>query len=140
MMGKIIYWLGLFACIALVISCFIPWAYFADVNIPLELDRTFTGFFSYKDNYGKPGKFFVFFAIVIFTFMILPKVWAKRINLFLSAFTVAYGVKSYILYTSCYNALCPQKLFGIYLMLISTIFILLASFFPNMKVPVKQLK
>ena len=52
---KIIGWL---ACVLLLISCFIPLTYYADIN------KNFTGFFSEKNMYGKPGIFFFFIAIV----------------------------------------------------------------------------
>lgn len=122
------------ACVALIVACFLPWTYYADSNIATEAERTFTGFFSYQYKYGRPGKFFVFFAVVILILMLLPKIWAKRTNLFLSAFTLAYAIKSYILFTSCYNAYCPEKRAGIYIMLFSTIVILIACVFPNMKI------
>jgi hypothetical protein len=135
---KILSYLGMIACVVLIISCFLPWAYYADSNIATEAERTFTGFFSYQYKYGRPGKFFVFFAVVILLFMNLPKVWAKRTNLFLSAFTLAYAIKSYILFTSCYNAYCPEKRVGIFIMIFSTVVIMLASVFPNMKIGEKS--
>jgi hypothetical protein len=131
---KILSLIGIAACVILVISCFMPWTYYADNNIPTEVERTFNGFFSYKYKYGKPGKFLVFFAVVILLFMILQRVWAKRTNLFLSAFTLAYAIKTYILFTSCYNAYCPEKRVGIFVMLFSTVIMLLACIFPNMKI------
>jgi len=126
--------MGMAACITLIIACFLPWAYFADPQITNEAERTFTGFFSYKQQYGKPGNYLFLFAVVILIFTLTPRVWAKRINLFLSAFTLAYAIKSYILYTSCYNAYCPEKKVGIFIMLFSTIIIMIASVFPNMKI------
>ncbi|NOT93538.1 hypothetical protein [Ferruginibacter sp.] len=134
MNSKILSWIGMAACVALILACFLPWTYYADSNIATEAERTFTGFFSYQYKYGRPGKFFVLFALVILILMLLPKIWAKRTNLFLSAFTLAYAIKSYILFTSCYNAYCPEKRAGIYIMLFSTIVILIACVFPNMKI------
>jgi hypothetical protein len=134
MISKILSWVGIAACITLIISCFLPWAYYADSNIANEAERTFTGFFSYQYKYGKPGKFLIFFAVVILVFMLLPKVWAKRTNLFLSAFALAYAFKSYVLFTSCYNAYCPEKRIGIFIMLFSTVLMLAACVFPNMKI------
>ena len=125
------------ACVALIISCFLPWAYFADSNIANETDRIFTGFFSYKDQYGQPGIFLIVFAVVILMLMILPRIWAKRTNLFLSAFTVAYAIRTYILFTSCYNAYCPEKRAGIFIMLFSTIVMLVACVFPDMNIAEK---
>ena len=89
---------GIFACIMLIIACFMPWTYHADIN------KTFTGFFSENNAYGKPGKFLIFFAIASGVLILLPKLWAKRTHIFLSALFTGYVVKSYILFTSCYNA------------------------------------
>jgi len=140
MNAKILSWFGMAACVALVISCFLPWTYYADPHITNEAERTFTGFFSYQHQYGKPGNFLVLFGIVILTLMIVPKIWAKRINLFLSAFVFAYAIKSYVLFTSCYNAYCPEKRAGIFIMLFSTVVMLIASVFPNMTLPQKTEK
>ena len=131
MNSKIFYWTGIAACIVLMVSCFIPWTYHADVN------KTFTAFFSEQNQYGKPGKFLIFFGVIILVLMLLPKVWAKRTNLFLTAFLLAYAIKTYILFTSCYNAYCPEKKAGIYIMLFSTAFMMLGAIFPNMKLMAK---
>ncbi|MEI9959497.1 MAG: hypothetical protein WDM90_24980 [Ferruginibacter sp.] len=84
MNARILSWIGMAACVALIISCFIPWAYYADAHIPNEAERTFTGFFSYQSQYGKPGRALIIFTVIIFICILIPKVWAKRTNLFLS--------------------------------------------------------
>jgi hypothetical protein len=132
MFVKFLNWLGMAACVTLIISCFLPWTFHADVN------EYFTGFYSHDNHYGKPGKFLVFFAVLILVFMILPKEWAKRANLFLSAFAFAYAISKFIAFGSCYNNYCPQKLFGLYLMLGSTVVMLIASAFPNLKITDKK--
>lgn len=109
-----------------------PWAYFADTHITTEAERTFTGFHSYQNNYGRPGKFLVTIGLIAITLMLLPKIWAKRTNLFVCALGVGYAVKSYILFTSCYNAYCPEKKLGIFLMLAATIVMLIASALPSL--------
>ena len=121
-------WIGFLACIILIVACFLPWTYHADLN------KTFTGFFSEQNNYGKPGKFLVFFAVLSILLIWLDKFWAKRFHLFLSALFVGYAIKTFTLFVSCYNAYCPEKKSGIYLMLFSTIMILLVSIFPNISV------
>ena len=70
--------------------------------------------------------------------MILPRVWAKRANLFICALTLAYAIKTFILFSSCYNNYCPEKLFGLYLMVICTAIMLVASGFPDMKLTEKK--
>lgn len=126
-MQRFINWLGIAACVVLIISCFLPWTYHADVQ------KDFTGFYSELNKYGRPGKFLIIFTSVILLFMLLPKIWAKRTNLFLGAMLVAYAVKTYILYTSCYMAYCPEKKAGVFLMLFSAVAIFIAAIFPNMK-------
>ena len=121
-------WIGFLVCIILIIACFLPWTYYADLN------KSFTGFFSEQNNYGKPGKFLVSFGILSILLIWLDKFWAKRFHLFLSALFVGYAIKTYTLFVSCYNAYCPEKKLGIYLMLCSTIMILLVAIFPNMSV------
>lgn len=133
MFVKYLHWIGIAACLTLIVSCFLPWVHYADIN------QTFTGFYSFKNEYGKPGKFLCFFAALTLVFMLLPRVWAKRANLFICAVTLAYAIKTFILFGSCYNNYCPQKLFSIYLMVACSVVMLISSGFPNLKIkdPVK---
>lgn len=128
-MQRIIYWAGITACIVLIIACFLPWTFHAD------LGKNFTGFFSEQNKYGRPGRYIIFFTVIILILMLLPKLWAKRTNLFMGAVLIAYAVKTYILYTSCYNAYCPDKKAGVFLMLFSSLIIFIATMFPHMKLP-----
>lgn len=105
-----------------------PWAYYAD------LGKSFTGFFSENNSYGKPGKYLSIYAVISILLIITPRIWAKRVHLFLAALGLGYAVKTYILFTSCYKAYCPEKQAGIFLMLISSILILLISIFPDLRV------
>lgn len=132
MLVKYLYWLGIAACVTLMLSCFLPWSYHADLN------QSFTGFYSYDNHYGKPGKMLIFLGLIILLCMILPNLWAKRANLFISSFIVAYAIKTFILFGSCYNNYCPQKLFGLYLMVGCTVLMLIAAVFPYAKIPAKK--
>ena len=110
-MVKIIHCLGIAAAILLIVSCFMPWGYYADVK------ESFTGFYSFKNEYGKPGMFLTILSVVTLVFMLLPRIWAKRANLFITALGVGYAIKTYVLYSSCYNAYCPEKKAGIFISL-----------------------
>lgn len=120
--------IGLVACILLVISSFLPWAFYPDLH------KSFNGFFSEEDIYGKPGKVFIFFAVVSAILILSNKVWAKRTLIFIAAFNLGYMIRTYILYTSCYRAYCPQKQYGLYLLILSSILLLAISFSPNLGV------
>jgi hypothetical protein len=119
--------IGLIACVLLVISCFLPWAFYPDLH------KSFNGFFSEMDIYGKPGKVFIFFAVLSAILILLNKIWAKRTLIFLAAFNVGYLIRTYILYTSCYRAFCPEKQYGLYLLIVGCVLLLIVSFFPNLK-------
>ena len=127
-MVKIIHCLGIAAAILLIVSCFMPWGYYADVK------ENFTGFYSFKNEYGKPGMFLTIIAIVTLVFMLLPRIWAKRANLFITALGVGYAIKTYVLYSSCYNAYCPEMKPWIYVMVGCSVVLLIASVFPQMKI------
>lgn len=120
-------YIGIAAAVLLIIACFLPWAYYPDI------DKTFTGFFSEHNVYGKPGKFLGVLALVAIVFFLLPKVWAKRANLLLSALLIAFSIKSFILFSSCYQGTCPEKKIGIFLMLIMPMLVALSSILPRGK-------
>src|SRR5664279_1450548 len=103
--------IGWLACLLLLVSCFMPWTYYADIN------KNFTGFFSEQNVYGKPAIVFIFIAVASVLLIYLDKIWAKRTQIFLSALNIGYLIKTYILFTSCYNAYCPEKKFGLYVLI-----------------------
>ncbi|MDQ6888926.1 MAG: hypothetical protein M3Z56_01405 [Bacteroidota bacterium] len=124
--------IGFTGCALLILSCFLPWTYYADIH------KTFNGFFSEANNYGKPGKFFIFFAVLSAFLIYSDKVWAKRTHIFLSALAIGYLIKTYILFTSCYNAYCPEKRAGLYLLIASCLLLMIVSVFPDVKISVRQ--
>jgi len=119
--------IGFIACIILLASCFMPWAYYADLH------KSFTGFFSEKNTYGKPGIFFSFIAVISVVLIFLDKVWAKRIHILFAALNLGYLIKTFILFTSCYNGYCPEKQFGIYLLIIGCLLMMIVALFPDIK-------
>lgn len=127
-------WIGVAAAVALIIVCFLPWTYHADV------EKNFTGFFSQNDAYGKPGKFLIIFSVTAALLFIVPRIWAKRTNFFVTGIMVAYAIKTYILYSSCYNAYCPDKKIGIYLVVALSVLQFVMSLFPDMKIEKKQVE
>ena len=126
--------IGIIACVLLVISCFLPWTYYADLN------KSFTGFFTEQNIYGKPGKVFIFLAVSSAILIILDKIWAKRTLLFLTAVNIAYLIKTYVLFTTCYNTICPQKEYGFFVLMLSVIMLIVVSLFPDTEVIEPQKK
>ena len=126
-MAKNSKWIGLAGFGLLVLACFLPWTYHGDI------DKTFTGFYSEKNIYGRPGKFLLIIAGLTMLSSFINLVWLKRLALFLSAINVAYAVKTFLVFGSCYLGYCPEKKIGLWLMLITTFIIFIASLFPDGK-------
>ncbi len=128
MLNKFAHYTGLLSCIAMVIACFLPWTHYNNIN------ETFTGFhvirFSTGNYYGKAGAIITVFTAIIFVFMLLPKIWAKRTNLFIAALLFAYCIRTYIIFTSALFAGEVDKKIGIYLILILSTLIMITAAFP----------
>jgi hypothetical protein len=123
-------WIGIGAALLLMAACFMPWAYFPD------LGKEFTGFFSEQNRYGRPGRLLSFFSVVMIVMFVIPRVWAKRTNMIIAAITVAFAIRSYILYAGCYGGICPEKRAGIFLLLLASVVVVVAALIPDL--PVKQ--
>ena len=107
---------GALACVALIITCFIPWVHYNSVNL------TFNGVnvipFDTGNYYGKAGYPIITLTVVIFLLMFVNRIWAKRLNLFLNALLIAYTIRTYIIFTSALFVNEVDKKAGIYLVLI----------------------
>jgi len=123
-------WIGIAAALVLLAACFMPWAYFPD------LGESFTGFFSEQNRYGRPGKVLIVLCSVMIIFFLVPRVWAKRANIFAGAVTFAWCVKSFILYSACYRGICPDRKAGLFIVLAASVVTLVAALFPDL--PVKE--
>lgn len=103
-------WVGLLASIVLIGSTFMDWTFYPDIQ------KYFTGFFTEKNYYGRPGILLCIiggFGVLAYAFQ---KTWLSRVNLFMAGLGMAYAIKSYLLFTSSYDGYLPEKQAGIYLM------------------------
>ena len=121
-------YLSLLSFLVIVVACFMPWTYHADIN------QNFTGFYSEKNIYGKPAKLILIFAGITTLCAFLNVLWIKRTSLLVGGLSVAYAIKNFLLFGSCYLGYCPEKKIGLYLMLASSIMIFLMSLFPEGKI------
>lgn len=126
-MLKLTKWISLAAFLLLLAACFMPWAYYADV------DKSFTGFFSEGNMYGRPAKLLLILSGITTLCSFIKTLLFKRIALLIGGLNVAYGIKNFLLFGSCYQGICPEKQIGLYIMLFATLVIFLASFFPEGK-------
>lgn len=114
-------WVGIGACLVLMISCIMNWAFYPDIK------KYFTGFYSEHNYYGRPGILLCFFGGTGVLFYLLKRTWSDRLNMIFSAIAVAYAITSFLRFTSGYDGFVPVKQPGIFLMLFSAIIHLLVS-------------
>ena len=127
-------WIGLAAAILVIIACYLPWIEIASVSTML------TGMDGQGTNFGRPGKLHIIFCVPVSILFLVPFIWAKRVNWFFCALGVAWAVRNFLIYARCEMGTCPERKYGLYLVLTGSIVMLAASLFPDMKVAGKESK
>src|SRR4030095_273021 len=118
---------GIVAALLVILACFLPWTFHPDLN------QYFTGFYSEENIYGKPGKMFIIFASILIVLFAIPRVWAKRTNWLIATLLVAYTIREYFLFTSCYSGICPVKQIGIYLLVAAVVLSFVMAILPDIQ-------
>ncbi len=122
-------WIGFAAAITVLLVCYLPWVYVPSVQ--LEIAGMFA---SGKHNFGKPGLMNMVCTTGAAILFLLPRVWAKRTNIFFCGFNVAWAVRNYIMLSRCYGGDCPEKKIGLYLLVAAAALMLLMSFLPDIAI------
>lgn len=120
---------GAIAACTIIISCFLTW-----ISIP-DLGIRVTGFLSEGTHFGKPGLMNAFMSGIALILFLVPRVWAKRMNLFFTGFNLAWAIRNFILLTTCHGGDCPVKETGIYIFLGASILQLVMAVFPHLPIP-----
>ena len=119
--------LGIIAAIVLMLSGLMNWTWYPDIK------EYFTGFYTHNNQYGRPGRIFIIAGIIAIIFYLVPRIWAKRWNVFFCAIIFAYAIKTFILFSGCYRGICPERQAGIWVMLASASVMLIAALLPDLK-------
>lgn len=120
-------YIGVIAAILLIVCCFIPWIYIESIKVVI------TGLKTEPTSYGKPGILHIAFSILSIIFFVIPTIWAKRTNLFIGAFNLAWAIRNFLLVTHCDMGDCPEKKAGIYLVLLFSIVIIVMTTLPKVE-------
>ena len=120
-------WIGLAASVLLIISCFSTWVIIVSKNIAVS------GVNATGTNFGKPGYFNFLFTFFFILFTLIPRIWAKRTNLLITALNLSWALRNYFIISACRGGECPEKQTSIYLMLIASLLMLASALFPDIK-------
>lgn len=118
-------WPGIIAALLLVVACWTPWVYIASKGI------TITGVAAEGTLYGKPGVLHIILVVFFILFSMVSKLWAKRFNLLVTGLNMAWMLRNFLVLSLCRAGECPEKKWGMYLVLVSSLLMLIASFFPE---------
>lgn len=121
-------WIGLTGAIALIVACFFPWVFIESKNIVV------TGINSTGTAFGKPGYFHFVLAGLYLILHFVPRLWAKRINILVSALNIGWAARNYFLISACSGGECPGKKTALYVVLVSSFIMLIASLLPQVKI------
>ncbi len=119
---------GLVAALALIGICFLPWVTIESKNLVIS------GMNAKGTDFGTPGKVNVIFSIIMAVFFALPKVWAKRTNVFIGALNFSWSVKNYLVLSACLMGECPTKMPALFGLVALSGISLLMTFFPKIEV------
>ncbi|PZP49952.1 MAG: hypothetical protein DI598_06725 [Pseudopedobacter saltans] len=70
-------------------------------------------------------------SIVLF---LIPKIGAKRVNLFVTAINFAWGIRNFTIYSTCSGGICPARKIGLFISLILVFGVFVMSMLPTTKV------
>jgi hypothetical protein len=120
--------IGIVAAIALMAICFFPWIYIASKQI------TVSGFSAIGTNFGKPGLINFAFCVIMLVLFAVPAIWSKRTNVFIAALNLAWSFRNYLLLSSCMMGECPEKKWGLYVLVFLSIVIQAMALLPKLEV------
>jgi hypothetical protein len=123
---KWIKWISILAAIVLIVSCFFPWIIIKSKNI------TVTGMDVAGLAYGHYGYFLIPLAIIFILLQLINKIWAKRLNVAISAVIVTIAFACLWIFRCEYGE-CPEKQTALYIMFVCSIVVLLGSLLPDIK-------
>lgn len=117
--------LSIVSVIGVVTACFLPWAIINSLQVTINGIRTEgTGF-------GKPGYLHLSFVILFVITFLIRSVGAKRIGLIFVGLNFAWAIRNFIVIGSCEAGECPEKLSGLYMLLVFSVTLLISGLFPD---------
>jgi hypothetical protein len=124
-------YIGIAAAIALVIVCTLPWVYIPSLHIYLS---GLNGRSSADLTFGNQIQSHGFFATAMIICFYVPRIWAKRLNVFLGAINLAWAFKNFLIFSMCRGGECPEKQVGLYLLLVLATILFVMSLLPKLDV------
>jgi hypothetical protein len=99
------------------------------------------GGLSYKinDRYGRPGMMHIILGIPAIIMFLIPRLWAKRTNVFITGINMAWGLRNFYLFgIACEGGICPDRHAAVYIVFAASILIMVMALFPRVEIKLKN--
>ena len=123
--------IGIAAALLIIILCFFPWSYIVSKQMVI------TGMDAAGTNFGKPGLLNCILSAAMVLFFLVPKIWAKRTNVFVGALNLAWSFRNYLLVSACMMGECPEKKPALFALLAMSLLAQVMVLFPKIDIPSK---
>ncbi|MBV9986386.1 MAG: hypothetical protein JO301_01805 [Chitinophagaceae bacterium] len=123
--------IGIIATLILAVLCFMPWTYIASRQLLVY------GMHAEGTNFGKPGLFHLILGGMMLLLFAVPKIGAKRTNVFVAALNLAWAFRNFLLLSSCMMGECPEKKPALYIIIVLAVIIQLMALLPKVDMPSK---
>ena len=117
--------IGIVACLIVLICSYLPWSIVVSEHI------TISGFDTRGTRFGRPGLFLDFFTVLSLLLFAIPKIWAKRTNIFIGAIVFTWSIRNYILVSTCLMGECPVKQPALYVLVGASLVVMIMTLLPT---------
>lgn len=104
-------WFSIAAAITMIATCFMTWVIVPGKQILIS------GVAAGGTTFGKPGYLNLLLSSFFILLTLIPRLWAKRMNLFVGTVNLAWTLRNYLLLSRCEAGECPEKQAAFYLFL-----------------------
>jgi hypothetical protein len=116
-------WFAIGAAIVLMVACFFPWVLVESKDIMVS------GVKAEGTSFGKPGYMHLLMASLTILLLLFRNMTMLRISIFLTAFNAAWSIRNYIVISSCYGGICPEKQIALYVVVFSSFILMICNLF-----------
>jgi hypothetical protein len=118
--------IGIGLVLAFVVVAWMPWIYVPNTHEAIR------GMGSGGSQFGEPALFNLICCAFSLVFFAIPRLWAKRVNIFVATMNLAWALKNLIILSICRQGDCPDRQLGLFLMFGIALGIEIMAFTPKL--------
>ena len=123
--------IGIIASLLVIAICFLPW-----IEVP-SLQLTLNGIHGKVNDqlsFGSQWKAHSFFCSIMIILFLIPKLWAKRTNIFFAVMHLGWAIKNYIIFSMCRQGECPDIKPALYILVLLALVIQVMALLPKLEI------